>query len=54
LHLGATVHYSRGNSTNKQRRAMIINLRPQKMINYERERGFDHTGENTVRNKNSK
>jgi len=50
LHHGATVHYSRGNITHIQRRAMIINLRPQKMINYERERGFDHTGENKVRN----
>ncbi len=50
LHHGATVHYSRGNATHNQRRAMILNLRPQKMINYERERGFDHTGENKVRN----
>jgi len=51
LHHGATVHYSRGNTTNSQRRAMIVNLRPEAMINYERERGFDHTGENKVRNK---
>ena len=51
LHHGATVHYSRGNTSNSQRRAIIINLRPQAMINYERERGFDHTGENKVRNK---
>lgn len=50
LHHGATVHYSRGNTTEYQRRAMIINLRPQSMIQYERERGFDHTGENKVRN----
>ena len=46
LHHGATVHYSRGNSTNSHRRVMIVNLRPKSMINYERERGFDHTGEN--------
>ncbi|MDB4581608.1 phytanoyl-CoA dioxygenase family protein [Draconibacterium sp.] len=50
LHHGATVHYSRGNTTNSQRRAMIVNLRPKSMIKYERERGFDHTGENKVRN----
>ncbi|MCK5135892.1 MAG: phytanoyl-CoA dioxygenase family protein [Bacteroidales bacterium] len=37
LHHGATVHYGRGNTTNNQRRAMIVNLKPQKMINYERE-----------------
>ncbi len=54
LHHGATAHYSRGNTTNSQRRAMIVNLRPKSMINYERERGFDHTGENKVRNENVK
>jgi phytanoyl-CoA hydroxylase len=54
LHHGATVHYSRGNSTNSQRRAMIVNLRPKSMINFERERGFDHTGENKVRNDGDK
>jgi ectoine hydroxylase-related dioxygenase (phytanoyl-CoA dioxygenase family) len=51
LHHGATVHYSRGNTTSKDRRAMIVNLRPQEMIAFERDRGFDHTGENKVRNK---
>jgi len=50
LHHGATAHYSRGNSTRGQRRAMIVNLRPKKMIEFERARGFDHTGENKVRN----
>jgi len=50
LHHGGTAHYSRGNITKSQRRAMIVNLRPKSMINYERERGFDHTGENKVRN----
>jgi phytanoyl-CoA hydroxylase len=54
LHHGVTVHYSRGNTSNSQRRAMIVNLRPKAMINYERERGFDHTGENKIRNKNVK
>jgi ectoine hydroxylase-related dioxygenase (phytanoyl-CoA dioxygenase family) len=53
LHHGATVHYSRENTTDSQRRAMIVNLRPTSMINYERERGFDHTGENKVRNEGS-
>ena len=50
MHHGATLHYSRGNTTNTHRRAMIVNLRPKDMIIYERERGFDHTGENKVRN----
>jgi ectoine hydroxylase-related dioxygenase (phytanoyl-CoA dioxygenase family) len=50
LHHGATVHYSRGNTTSHNRRAMIVNLRPQEMIEFERQRGFDHTGENKVRN----
>ena len=50
LHHGATVHYSRGNITDSQRRAMIVNLRPKSMIRYERDRGFDHTGENKIRN----
>jgi len=53
LHHGATVHYSRGNSTDSHRRAMIVNLRPGDMIAYEREKGFDHTGENKVRNENA-
>jgi len=51
LHHGATVHYSRGNSTGDNRRAMIVNLRPQQMIDFERNQGFDHTGENKVRNR---
>lgn len=51
LHHGATVHYSRGNTTSHNRRAMIVNFRPQQMIEYERQRGFDHTGENKVRNR---
>lgn len=53
LHHGATVHYSRGNITGSHRRAMIVNLRPRDMIAYEREKGFDHTGENKVRNENA-
>lgn len=42
LHHGATLHYSRGNSTAGQRRAFIINFRPEAMIQLERSNGFDH------------
>ncbi|MFY0630491.1 MAG: phytanoyl-CoA dioxygenase family protein [Flavobacteriaceae bacterium] len=45
FHDGRTMHYSRGNSTNSDRRAFITNFRPQKMIDLEREKGYDHTGE---------
>jgi len=53
-HHGGTLHYSRGNSTDKRRRAFINNFRPEEMIRFERERGFDHTGERNVRNDNAK
>lgn len=49
-HHGATLHYSRGNSTDMRRRAFITNFRPKAMIDFERERGFDHTGEREVKN----
>lgn len=42
FHHGATLHYSRGNSTGSQRRAYIVNFRPADMIKLERESGFDH------------
>lgn len=42
FHHGATLHYSRGNSTASQRRAFILNFRPKAMIDLEREAGFDH------------
>jgi ectoine hydroxylase-related dioxygenase (phytanoyl-CoA dioxygenase family) len=42
FHHGRTLHYSRGNSTDTQRRAFIINFRPAEMIRMEREQGFDH------------
>jgi phytanoyl-CoA hydroxylase len=42
LHHGGTLHYSRGNSTNMDRRAVIVNYRPKAMIALERENGFDH------------
>jgi len=49
-HHGGTLHYSRGNSTANRRRAFITNFRPAAMIEFEREQGFDHTGERTVKN----
>ncbi|WP_202630227.1 phytanoyl-CoA dioxygenase family protein [Sediminibacterium roseum] len=48
-HHGATLHYSRGNTTALRRRAYISNFRPAEMIRFERERGFDHTGEREVK-----
>lgn len=42
LHHGGTLHYSRGNSTESNRRALIVNFRPQAMIDLERAQGFDH------------
>ena len=50
FHHGGTLHYSRGNSTGTRRRAFITNFRPSPMIRYEREHGFDHTGERVVNN----
>ncbi len=44
FHDGFTLHYSRGNSTDSQRRALILNFRPKTMITLEREQGMDHTG----------
>ncbi|CAN5778052.1 phytanoyl-CoA dioxygenase family protein [soil metagenome] len=53
-HHGGTLHYSRGNTTDKGRRALITNYRPEAMIVYERERGFDHSGERNVRDSKAK
>ena len=39
---GRTAHYSRGNTTEKPRRTYIANFRPQSMVRWERENGFDH------------
>jgi ectoine hydroxylase-related dioxygenase (phytanoyl-CoA dioxygenase family) len=50
FHHGRTLHYSRGNSTDTQRRAFIINFRPSAMIKVERELGFDH-GKNNAGNR---
>ncbi|MFT4156290.1 phytanoyl-CoA dioxygenase family protein [Parafilimonas sp.] len=53
-HHGGTLHYSRGNTTNNMRRAFITNYRPEAMIAYEREQGFDHSGERNVRDSKAK
>jgi len=44
IHHGKTLHYSRGNSTDNNRRAFILNYRPKKMVEFERKKGYDHTG----------
>lgn len=49
FHQGGTLHYSRGNSTSDNRRALITNYRPKAMIKLEREQGIDHTGEREIR-----
>lgn len=41
-HAGGTLHYSRGNTTDRSRRAYILNYRPAAMIALERGRGMDH------------
>lgn len=53
FHHGGTLHYSRGNSTSMRRRAFITNFRPQAMIDYERENGYDHTGKRSVKDGNA-
>ena len=50
FHQGGTLHYSRGNSTKDNRRALITNFRPKAMIELERKHGVDHTGERNVKN----
>ncbi|WP_406500020.1 phytanoyl-CoA dioxygenase family protein [Streptomyces sp. NBC_00846] len=52
-HGGATLHYSRGNTTDSHRRAYILNYRSSVMIQLERDQGMDHglsNNERTVRN----
>ncbi len=51
FHQGGTLHYSRGNSTDSQRRAFITNFRPKAIIALERSKGVDHTGKREVRTK---
>ncbi len=50
FHDGYTLHFSKVNATAGQRRALIFNFRPQKMIELERAQGVDHTGNRKVRN----
>ena len=49
FHGGSTLHYSRGNATGGHRRALIVNFRPQAMIDLERAKGFDHGRSANVR-----
>lgn len=49
FHSGRTIHYARGNSTDRRRRAFIANFRSAEMIAYERSKGFDHLGNREVR-----
>ncbi|CAH1255550.1 PHYHD1 [Branchiostoma lanceolatum] len=42
LHHGRTLHYTRGNTTDRERRAYIVNYRPADMVRWEREHKFDH------------
>ncbi|WP_331769160.1 phytanoyl-CoA dioxygenase family protein (plasmid) [Embleya sp. NBC_00888] len=52
-HGGGTLHYSRGNTTGRHRRAYVLNYRPAAMIQLERENGMDHglnNNERAVRN----
>ncbi len=51
FHDGFTLHFSKGNSTSSQRRALILNFRPKDMIIFERAQGVDHTGDRAIRNK---
>ena len=48
LHQGGTLHYSRGNTTQYHRKALITNYRPIEMIALERSKGVDHTGERKI------
>ena len=51
FHDGFTLHFSKGNTTNRHRRALILNFRPKDMIDLERSKGVDHLGDRKVRNK---
>ncbi len=42
VHHGRTLHYSRANSTDADRRAVIVNCRPALMVKMERDQGMDH------------
>ncbi|MET9319096.1 phytanoyl-CoA dioxygenase family protein [Streptomyces sp. NPDC003038] len=56
-HAGGTVHASRGNTSDRNRRAYILNYRPAEMIRVERDQGMDHgleKNERQVRNRGAK
>ena len=42
VHTGRTLHYTGPNTTDKARRAYIINCRPRDMITEERNNKYDH------------
>ena len=42
FHHARTMHYSRGNSTDSQRRALVSNFRPAAMVEYERQKDYDY------------
>ena len=42
FHHGRMLHYSRGNTTDRQRRAYVTNFRPREMIEFERKNNYDH------------
>eukprot|EP00483_Globobulimina_turgida_P007439 UN07453 len=42
VHHGYTPHFAGGNNSNRQRRALVANCRPESMVQFERENGFDH------------
>ena len=51
FHDGFTPHFSKGNKTVSNRRALILNFRPKAMVDFERSKEIDHQGERKVRNK---
>jgi hypothetical protein len=52
VHHGYTLHAALGNkSSDRHRRALIINLRPKAMIDYMRNLGYDHLGKREIKNK---
>eukprot|EP00052_Salpingoeca_macrocollata_P028248 m.271857 g.271857 ORF g.271857 m.271857 type:complete len:117 (+) comp22839_c2_seq1:110-460(+) len=42
FHHGNTLHHTGGNRTAQRRRAYIANFRPEAMVQWSRQRGFDH------------
>lgn len=49
-HHGYTLHGALGNhSSNRHRRALIVNLRPESMIHFIRSKGYDHLGKRAIK-----